>query len=640
MNSAPPAVVPRWQRIPGPPLLFALLLLAYVFVPKVRDNPRLTWTFLGVGALILVWSAILWAVSARRSGAFRIEWAPIKSHYVQACVHSSIYAYWGWYWRKVYDEVPLIVSQILFLYALDALLSWSRGRSWRLGFGAIPITFSTNFFLWFKDDWYAWQFVMVAIGAFGKEFVRWNKDGKSAHIFNPSAVGLSVVSIFLIATNTTHLTWGVEVASTLAAPPHIYLEIFLLGLVVQYLFSVTLMTLSATAVLCLLDWMYTRGTGTFHFIDTTIPIAVFLGLHLLVTDPATSPRSNTGRVIFGALYGLGNFVLYWVFESYGLPEFYDKLLPVPVLNLCVIAIDRLSARGILARFNAWEGRFAPRKVNLAHMGCWATLFLWMLATGKVDAPHPGASLDFWRQASERGAYRADKKLLKLVGSQAEQGDGPACNLLGVIYAEGKLLPKNETFAGNYFAAACRAGDEDGCTNVATQFLFLHAARSNDDVSRALQRMEQGCKQGTSGEACFLIGVAYETGNGRPMDPRGAYEFYREGRRRGNVDAAKGEARLVLTGRDATADLSEAAKVLERGCEEGDAESCRYLASMHQSGIGVPRDGSKARALVEKACAIGWREGCEALEQADLPVLPVPGSPPMPSWSGGLHPTAK
>ena len=84
------------------------------------------------------------------------------------------------------------------------------------------------------------------------------------------------------------------------SPPHIFLEIFLLGLVVQALFSVTLVTLSSAATLYVMNVVFTHSTGLYYFVDTNIPAAVFLGLHLLVTDPATSPRKNFGKIVFGA----------------------------------------------------------------------------------------------------------------------------------------------------------------------------------------------------------------------------------------------------------------------------------------------------------------------------------------------------
>src|SRR6476619_8494830 len=97
-------------------------------------------------------------------------------------------------------------------------------------------------------------------------------------------------------------------------------------------------------MLYILNVAYTGSTGTYLFIDTNIHPAVFLGLHLLVTDPGTSPRKNFGKVIFGAAYGAGIFGLVPVLESLGAPVFYDKLLCVPVLNLTVRALDRFAER--------------------------------------------------------------------------------------------------------------------------------------------------------------------------------------------------------------------------------------------------------------------------------------------------------
>src|SRR5207248_227546 len=140
-------------------------------------------------------------------------------------------------------------------------------------------------------------------GVLCKEFITWNRGGRRAHIFNPSAIALCLFSIGLLATHSTGITWGEEVAVTLGRPPYIYLEIFLVGLVVQALFSVTLVTLAAAATLYVLNAAYTHTTGVYYFVDSNIPAAVFLGLHLLVTDPATSPRSSLAKTLFGAMYG-------------------------------------------------------------------------------------------------------------------------------------------------------------------------------------------------------------------------------------------------------------------------------------------------------------------------------------------------
>ena len=182
--------------------------------------------------------------------------------------------------------------------------------------------------------------MLIALGFAGKAFVRWNRDGKWVHIFNPSAFTLAIFSVVLLATGTTSLTWGQEIASTFSLGPRIYVVLFLIGLVVMYFFSITTVTAGAAVTLVGLSVLYMKVTGVPYFVDSDIPSAVFLGLHLLVTDPSTSPRTPVGRLLFGVLYGLGVFALYAILTALGMPTFYDKLLCVPLLNLAAPAIDR------------------------------------------------------------------------------------------------------------------------------------------------------------------------------------------------------------------------------------------------------------------------------------------------------------
>ncbi len=607
-----PGALPWWQKFPAFSFALSALFFAFVLVPPIRGSDSLVRTFVGVGAGLVAWQVGLWLSGKRRAIGYRVEFvAPLKSHYIQAIVQFSIYAYWGWYWRNVYEAAPLILAQLVYLYTFDALLAWTRGRTWRLGCGLFPIVLSTNLFMWFKDDWFAFQFAIVSACVLGKEFIRWNRNGKNTHIFNPSAFGLGLCSIVLIATGTTRLTWGIEVATTLARPPHIYLEIFLLGLVVQYFFSVTLMTLSAVAVLCGLNLIYTGSTGLFHFVDTNIPIAIFLGLHLLVTDPATSPRSNVGRIVFGGLYGAANYVLFGVLGNYGVPDFYDKLIPVPFLNLLVPWIDRFAEFGVVGRFTHWQAKFDPRRLNLAHMALWITLFATMLSTNFVEGPHPGNSIAFWKRAYDEGKPGAGESLIKLVGSLADSGDAGACNELGRIYVEGKMVAANPGSAAHYFARACELGDANGCENLAWQFLSGGPAESEAAVKRALERLELQSEKKGGGRSAFLLGFACETGRGRAPDQARAIELYATGAERGNLDAAKALARLAIRNRAVSADMRAAVSALERSGDAGDSLAEFYLAHLVHEGLGVERDETRALALLDRACKLGLKQACDA-----------------------------
>ena len=448
------------------PLVLTAALLALTLLPRVRVSAALTWSFWGAAAVLLVWQAWL-AVRTRHEAAPSLCLMPPRAqHYVQSLCQLSVYAYWGWYWPPVYDFAPLLLGQLLFAYTFDILLAWSRRQHYVLGFGPFPIIFSTNLFLWFKDDWFSLQFLLIAVGFLGKAFVRWERDGKRVHIFNPSAFTLALFSLGLIATGTTDLTWGQEIATTFSLGPRIYTVVFVVGLVVMYFFAITPVTVAAAATLFGGSALYVALTGVPYFVDSDIPSAVFLGLHLLVTDPSTSPRTPLGRAIFGVLYGLGVFALYGVLGAFGLPTFYDKLLCVPLLNLAVPAIDRavqsLGDRPILSRLGI-DGPLG--RGNLAHMTVWVAFFGAMTALGATDGTHRGDALPFWQQACAANRPQACARLLRIEASYCGDNAGWACNELGLHHIEGRLVSPDLDRALGYFSRACEARFQAGCVNL-------------------------------------------------------------------------------------------------------------------------------------------------------------------------------
>jgi len=205
-----------------------------------------------------------------------------------------------------------------------------------------------------------------------------------------------VFSIALLLTGTTDLTWGKEIAITQFYPPHMYLFIFLIGLPAQYLFGVTTMTMSAVLTTYLFGLAYYSATGIYFFFDSYIPISVFFGMHLLFTDPSTAPRTELGRMIFGALYGLGNVVIYQLLQSAGAPEFYDKLLPVPILNVMIQLIDRVAQSKVLRWFDpsAIGRSLLGRPRNLAYIAVWTIVFMTMNSAQGVGDDHSGQFVPF------------------------------------------------------------------------------------------------------------------------------------------------------------------------------------------------------------------------------------------------------
>jgi hypothetical protein len=445
------------------PLAFTLGLAAFGLLERTRETPRLVWAFCGAAAVLLAWNAMLFLSMQRRGRTLTLTIEPRKQHYLQACAQLSVLAYWGWYWPQVYASAYLIAAQLAFAYAFDMLLSWSRRDEYTLGFAPFPVIFSINLFLWFKPDWFFLQFLMVAVGFAAKELIRWDKDGRRTHIFNPSSFPLAVVSLALLLTGTTDITWGVEIANTQFYPPHIYLVLFLVGLPGQFFFGVTSMTMSAAVTLYLFGLAYFGATGIYFFFDSYIPIAVFLGMHLLFTDPSTSPRTELGRILFGVLYALTTILLYQLLGTMGAPSFYDKLLQVPILNLSIKLIDRAVRADVLKRFDpAALGRWlAPRQRNLAYMSIWAIAFVGMSAFQGVGDAHRGQFVPFWQQACSEERPYACEYLANIEQTFCVRESGWACNEFGLLLAQRQ---RDLAGATESFQRGCRFGFSTSCAN--------------------------------------------------------------------------------------------------------------------------------------------------------------------------------
>ena len=597
-QNTPPSMA--WTQ-PGPTLklafAFVLALSALLILPSVRNQPGVAMTIIvatfGLGA----WLGALWLRQRRQGGELRVDVAIVKAHYVQASVQIPVYIYWGWYWRPVYDHVPLILAQLLLVYAVDMLLSLTRRRRFALGFGPFPIVLSTNLFLLFKADWFFLQFAMIILGVFGKEFIRWTRNGRTTHIFNPSAFALFIFSAGLLITGTTDLTWGQEIATTLNRPPHIYLQIFLLGLIVQALFSVTLITLWSVIALICLNLIYSAATGVFFFVDSSIPIAVFLGLHLLVTDPATSPRTSIGKVMFGISYGIAVFALFGLLETLGMPKFYDKLLCIPILNLLVPAFDRVARVG--------TGKLATPDWlptgNRAHMTVWIIVFVAMFSTGFVGTSHPGSESAFWQSACADGRRHGCRNLLELHTDNCTIGSPSDCREAAKLHSSGASIAVNPLAEGTLLARACDLNDEVSCN--------LLAAFIMDGGEHVLQR---DC-EANEGLSCHTLGTVALYGLGRDRDSATAVVMWQKACDSGVARACVELGEVWLFGRGVQAAPARAAQLFQKVCDEGHLPGCANLGRMYLGGSGIPKDETRGRRLLQQTCAKGLDVACKILD---------------------------
>jgi hypothetical protein len=236
-------------------------------------------------------------------------------------------------------------------------------------------------------------------------------------------------------------------------------------------------------------------------------------MHLLFTDPSTAPRSELGRLIFGAMYALSVIVLYGVLETMGLPRFYDKLLAVPVMNLLIQVIDRLVQTKPMRQIDPTVllHKAGKKSRNLAYVGVWTMIFLLMSTVQGVGDTHRGHWVMFWKHACADDRPNGCRHFGVMVSTYCNRGSGWACNEYGML-----LQPERRPqLAASAFDRACELGFSAGCTNRDSQSgvspvsmqptlvdydIVLRQGKGPLPVLSSLQIYQRACEQGFP-EAC-------------------------------------------------------------------------------------------------------------------------------------------
>jgi TPR repeat protein len=566
------------------PFAFIAGLAAFLLLPRIHQDPVLVFSFVAAVVSLLAWYAALWQRARTRRTRLKISRSLRPQHYLQAIAHTSIFVYWGMYWPPIQDAALLIAAQIVFAYAFDALLSWTRRNEFVLGFGPFPIIYSTNLFLRFHDDWFYLQFLMVAVGFLAKELIRWHRDGKLVHIFNPSSFPLALFSLILIVTGMSHITWAEGIATQLILPPYIYLFIFLVALPGQFLFGVTTMTLPAVLTTYVFSLVYFKVTGTYFFFDSNVPIAVFLGMHLLFTDPSTAPKTELGRILFGICYGLSVVALYALLDSFGAPTYYDKLLQVPIMNLLVKQFDLVGRSASMKWLNpaTLGAALAPRARRAAYVAVWLIVFGTLTQARGLGNYHPGQAIPFWEDACAAGRGKACDNLASMHRRYCAAGSAWSCNELGVLGVTGKARVNAPE---SLFREACSSSLVAGCENVS-----------------AVTNRRTPNKRGDPRLPDYLLVLQGGRGALPDLPP---IDIFKRACAEGFVAGCGSVGDSYFQGKD----LQQARAVWQDACDRNHAMSCSNLGVMSHLGDGVAQDDAKAAGYMKRACELGLTSAC-------------------------------
>lgn len=152
---------------------------------------------------------------------------------------------------------------------------------------------------------------------------------------------------------------------------------------------------------------------------------------------------------------------------------------------------------------------------------------------------------------------------------ADQGDAQGQNGLGVLYANGWGVPKDEHTAATWYSLAVNQGLAIAQYNLAG--LYENGKGVPQNYQEALRLYRLSADQGFA-MPTFSLGYMYETGRGVPEDIGEAIALYRKAADKGLDQAQKRLGYLYAAGKGVKQDPKEAVRWFRLAADQGDAEA--------------------------------------------------------------------
>jgi len=202
---------------------------------------------------------------------------------------------------------------------------------------------------------------------------------------------------------------------------------------------------------------------------------------------------------------------------------------------------------------------------------------------------------------------------KKIHVAAEQGDAKAQTDLGVLYRDGRGVPKDESKAADWFGKAAEQGDAKAQYELG--FLYKIGEGVPLDYVKATEWFGKAAAQG-SVNAQYELGYSYFTGLGVTRDFAKAVEWFEKAVEQGHEKALN---YLIKTkGEEAEEAAKKRAEKLRAVAEQGDANAQYEVGRSYFTGEGIKgitRDYAKAVEWLSKAAKQRHKEAKDLLIKA-------------------------
>ena len=208
----------------------------------------------------------------------------------------------------------------------------------------------------------------------------------------------------------------------------------------------------------------------------------------------------------------------------------------------------------------------------------------------------GQAFDEAVAAYGRGDYATAVRVFLV---HAEQGDASAQFSLGVMYANGEGVLKDEAEAVRWYRLAAEQGHADAQFNLGV--MYANGRGVLKDEAEAVRWSRLAAEQGHAG-AQFNLGVMYANGEGVLKDEAKAVRWYRLAAEQGHAGAQFNLGVMYANGEGVLKDEAEAVRWYRLAAEQGHADAQFNLGVMYANGEGVLKDEAEAVRWSRYKCA--------------------------------------
>ena len=201
-------------------------------------------------------------------------------------------------------------------------------------------------------------------------------------------------------------------------------------------------------------------------------------------------------------------------------------------------------------------------------------------------------------------FEIQTNIFSILRQQAEKGNHIAQNYLGICYAEGIGVEKDEKIAVEWFRKAAVQGFARAQDNLG--YCYQYGLGVDKDEKKAVELYRKAAVQGNA-EAQDSLGFCYDAGIGVAKDEKKAVFWYQKAAEQGNAEAQKSLGICYFSGTGVAKDEKKAVFWYQKAAEQGNAEAQNSLGNCYFSGTGVAKDEKKAIFWLQKAVEQGYAE---------------------------------